>query len=178
MVKKSFDELNGSSVEEWCVKYIDNGVHEPLTDKRMKTVTAISVYHESVDDDVKVDEMIKNDLSMSIFMKRVDVFFDYTVSRSSLIFISMIVNSPAKAVMMAAYLQYKSKKLCISHFGIQDICYSVFPLGLPSEDSLHNAWNNQKVAPSDAGKSDNMLDYECFYESIKKSESDGANNKE
>lgn len=167
MSAKKLSELNESSVEEWCEKYIENGEWRALNKLESEQLASIILYEDKFDEDDEINDFIKNHFPLSVMNRRIEVVHTYTVSPSVMLMMGNFVSNPAIAVMMANYLQYKVSQLDTDFINV--LCFiEIFRKGYPIENSLQIAWDNQKVIPDSQMGSDNMLDYRLFSNSINK----------
>lgn len=101
-----------------------------------------------------------------LIAKRIECCFTYKIEDPRLIlFLAMISETPGKAVMYLAYLQYWCNKSGVQLLDLDTFCERIFPFVFPSDDDLHKLWDSQKVN-RDSGGSDNLLDYGTAYQSI------------
>lgn len=82
-----------------------------------------------------------------------------------IVFLAYLCETPGKAVMYLAYLQYRCKLKGIKHPTLEQFG-EMMPWGFPSNEDLKKVWDAQKVTRSGAQGSDNLLDYQTAYKSI------------
>lgn len=105
---------------------------------------------------------------MKLIEKRIEVCFDYEIlDPKLLLFLSIVSETPGKAVMYLTYLQYWANKNNIKKIDINIFCEKIFPNGFPSDKDLKGLWDSQKIHPKDHMGSDNLIDYKVPLESIR-----------
>lgn len=111
----------------------------------------------------------KQPFLMKIIKSRIWACFTFEIKEERLIlFLSVVAENPGTAIMYLWYLQYwacKNNKRIIT---FDDICMTIFPKGFPTEKSMQEIWDGQKIQRKrdDSMGSDNLVDYSSAGESI------------
>lgn len=96
--------------------------------------------------ELKDEEHFKDDFLAQVAVKRIEVM--KIVNVSNLFFnISLItfMNRVAVTVMLLWLANNYAKKINKNYLTIDDWC-QMFPLGVPTDDSLHKFWKSQKMS--------------------------------
>lgn len=134
----------------------------PVNGENMEILMKLLLYKNAFDD-IPDNE---KPFIYQLIEKRIKYCFTYKIEDPRLlIFLSLIAESPGKAVMYLAYLQYWCRKSGAQVLTLEIFCESIFPWGFPSDDDMHKLWDEQKVNRDSSG-SDNLLDYATAYQSI------------
>ncbi len=93
--------------------------------------------------------------------------FSFEVCDSTLTtFIALLCKNPGMVIMYLTYLQYECKKRNKPVLDWDEFAM-IFASGFPSDQDLHNLWDNTKVKRDPkTGGADNLLDYQSAMESI------------
>ena len=93
--------------------------------------------------------------------------FTFEMTEPLQLMIAQISGSAGNVIMYLTYLQYRAKKLDKRKLSIEDFA-NIFPMGFPTNKSLQDAWDSQKVNRSadNPNGSDNLLDYQESLQSI------------
>lgn len=150
-------EVEDSIESIFCKPLEENGIQTPLSGTQMKVLYLSLTLPEK-----EIDEMygkVEKDFPfIKILSDRLNLLNCQTDKRTR-IFVSLLCNTPGKAVMYAYYLAYKSKKHNLETIKIDDVCLNILPNGCFTEESLNDAWDSQKVNTKGNLGSDNLLDY-------------------
>ena len=124
-----------------------------MTEHEFESLLTVSVfYHRGKN----VSEEMKGNFIYQIMDKRIK-HFKIPVNDWLIVFISCIIDNPAKAVMWVYTLKQMYKQLQ-REINLTDFCeLRYFGLGIPEEEEYKRIWDLQKVKP-DYPKSDNALD--------------------
>jgi hypothetical protein len=106
------------------------------------------------------DEDDEVPFSVRMVIKSLDNRFTFKMSAPLQLFVSVIARSAGGIIMYLTYLQYRAKKLQKEELSFSDFA-DIFPKGFPSDKSLQDIWESQKVKRSEVNPhgSDNLLDY-------------------
>jgi hypothetical protein len=150
-------EIEDSVENIFCKPLENDGIQTPLSETQTKILyLALTLPENEINEMYKKVE--KDFPLIKILSDRLDTLNCQTDKRSR-IFISLLCDTPGKAVMYAYYLAYQSKKHNLDLLKIDDICLHILPNGCFTEESLHRAWDSQKVNTKGNPGSDNLLDY-------------------
>jgi hypothetical protein len=110
---------------------------------------------ESTEEDLKQEPF-----QLQILRGSIKNRFTVELSEPATLFVSLIISSAGEAIMYLTYIQYKAKKENIRRVTLESLCHW-FPIGFPTQDSLRDIWDSQKVKRPDdfTSGSDNLLDY-------------------
>lgn len=104
---------------------------------------------------------------IKLLRKSLENRFTFEMTEPLQLFVSLISKSAGNVIMYLTYLQYKAKSLNKKKLNIEDFS-TIFPNGIPTDDSLMSIWYSQKVKGSETNPngSDNLLDYQSASISI------------
>lgn len=95
-----------------------------------------------------------------VIEKRVNACCNYKINDVALIlFLDLISENPAVAVMYCWYLQYWAKKNNVKEIDLHIFCEKIFPMGFPSKTQWSTIWDSQKIQRENNAGSDNLVDY-------------------
>lgn len=163
---KTYKDLDEHSIERWA-KELDSQPKKSLTEEECEALVLCMSREKEIErpDDQLFDDLISGWNGVSIIHKRLQVH-SFTMTKASVIFCGMMVDSPGKAVMMLNYIQYKCCLHGIKHVDVNSLGLHVIPMGWFGEDVLKQAWDNQKYISED-GSLCNMLDDPEYMKSIR-----------
>lgn len=144
-------------VEKWAEWLDSQPKNTRLNNEQMNIFIAMSMKEEDVEKDSKALNIVasKQQNYASMFFNRVKSCHTYTISVAVAIFMSTLINRPGEAVIYSNYLQYKAYKMGKKKMTMRDIAF-IWPYGVFSQETLHQAWDRQKYAGCYAS---NLLDY-------------------
>jgi len=111
------------------------------------------------------EEFNEMPFSVQLAYKALNGRFSFKMSDSLVILVAVVGKSAGIIVMYLTYLQYRAKKMGKEELDIGDFVM-IFPDGFPTDDSLQDIWDSQKVDRGERGGSDNLLDYQFATQSI------------
>lgn len=128
-----------------------------MTEDEARVFVAMSLAERQAPEMPKdLGKLLDKNLGYQVFSKRLD-YFKIPVGWQLRVFIAGLCRNPAHAVMWAYTLallhKQKNGPLAIGDF------VEKFPAGVPTEDALNKAWDEQKRLVRPSGGSDNWLDY-------------------
>ena len=96
--------------------------------------------------------------------KRIDAYHTFTITDQRLLLIlTAVATTPGKAVLYLWYIQYWCYRNNVRELDLETFSQSVFPHGFPSDESLQEIWEGQKVNKPDTDGTGarivNLVDY-------------------
>jgi hypothetical protein len=148
----------------FCKPLDENGIRKGLDDSQMRILVTLLQLPKISIDEMYEDVKSKHSL-LAILEDRLN-HINCKIDKASRIFVSLACSTPGEIVMYTYYIAYAMKKGNIDDLSIERLCLDIFPVGLFSEDSLHEYWDKQKVNPGENMGGDNLLDYSKASESL------------
>lgn len=150
---------------------IENIICRPMDSLKKKKLTGddeMIFKIMGLNDRIPLDAISKSEKPYVIdFIEMKLQMFDYKVDDSRIIaLISQVSKSLGFCVLYLAYLQYLCKKKSINHLTFDLFC-DFFKDGFFTKEDLEKIWLEQKIERVDFNMSDNLIDYEAAYKSIK-----------
>lgn len=106
-------------------------------------------------------------IAYQIFTQRFFKTYNFSMDKRLLCFFSIIMDTPGKTVMYGTYLAYWAKKNNTKIITMDDFSIRIFPFGMPSEKSLSELWDKQKViVPQGTISTGNLLDFVVASQSL------------
>ena len=102
---------------------------------------------------VKADEKKISELE-----KRISQVHSFRTDDRVLLFLCFICKSAGVGIMYCWYIQFMSKQFDLKQITFEDFA-NIFKDGFPSDESLQQLWDSQKVKIESLTFSDNLLDY-------------------
>ena len=93
-----------------------------------------------------------------ILEKRISQVHSFRTDDRVLLFLCFICKSAGVGIMYCWYIQFMSKQFDLKQITFEDFA-NIFKDGFPSDESLQQLWDSQKVKIESLTFSDNLLDY-------------------
>ncbi len=158
------------AVEKLVCDKIRDAKKYPLSEEHMRLMLNMILLELSDGEmDKEISDLVKTQPMNKIITARF-ASLGYTIDDRTNVFLSYIVESPAMAVLYVYYLAYWASFADKNEITFHDFCEHIFPDGYPSEEDMHDIWNNQKIDRNGASMvpgTDNLVDYETASQSIK-----------
>lgn len=143
-------------IEKWAEWLDSQPKNTRLTKEQMNMFMAMTMNEAKVETDSEARSLIepKRQNFASMLYNRIENCHTYTISVAAAVFLSTLINKPGEAVIYTNYLQYKAFKMGKKRITMREVAL-IWPYGYFSEETLHQAWDRQKMAGCYAS---NMLD--------------------
>lgn len=141
-MEKTKVEYGPNSIEEIVCVPFDKVQRVPMT----KELTGMLIQMLMADPKPTKDVPEKEKPFLyALIEKRVKFAFQYKIDDARVILlISLVAKSPGTAVLYLWYLQYLAKRDKIEVISMDYFIETGFPFGFPTDESLHQIWDNQK----------------------------------
>jgi len=155
--------MKGTEIAEWAANLDINGDRCCMTSNNAEMFIQILMISKGPNAE-KFESSLEDNLGADKILKSRFEVFGYKISNTVTSLVCCLINtlSPGNLVMYANYLAYKCKINHWDELTADNICIDLFPCGGFTEESLTEAWKNQKV------NGVNLLDMADAGESIKK----------
>lgn len=156
-------KLKGTEIAEWAANLDTNGDRCRMTSNN--AIMFIQILTISMGPDAKnFESSLENNLGADKILKSRFETFGYKMSNTVTSLVCCLINtlSPGNLVMYANYLAYKCKVNNWDELTVDNICSDLFPYGGFTDESLNEAWQNQKIDGA------NLLDMSSAGKSIQK----------
>ena len=143
-------------IEKWAEWLDSQPKNTPLTNEQMDMFMAMTLNEAKVETDSDALKLIepRRQNFASMLYNRIKNCHTYTISVAAAAFLSTLTKRPGEVVIYTTFLQYKAFKMGKKRMTMREIAL-IWPFGFFSEETLHQAWDKQKMA---ACYGSNMLD--------------------
>lgn len=154
--------MKGTEIAEWAANLDTYGNRCPMNSDNSEMFIQILMISKSPDAK-EFESSLENNLGAEKILKSRFEVFGYKISNTATSLVCCLIDtlSPGNLVMYANYLAYKCKVNNWNELTIDNIV-DLFPLGGFTDESLNEAWQNQKIDGA------NLLDTLGAGESIQK----------
>lgn len=155
-------EIKENSIELWAIEAekLFKQDQNPMSDELSKTFITCCMSEQEMEQSEDIREKLsKKELGLcSVFYNRVKYCHTYEASIALCLFMGLASESFGEVTIYANYLQYQANKHNMKRIDMGFIGEKVFPMGLPSRETLNKVWDMQKVKRESDFDSDNLLD--------------------
>lgn len=152
--------LESDAAEKYFCKKFDKIKVHPLSDIITKYFIVCAMANDA-EVKIAIDEIKKANICYGIFKERINPTFKITVEDKVIMFLAVVVGSPAETIMYGTYISYVALKHNRKNIDFNFFAEEIFPFGFPSEESMMEMWDKQKLLkPDNTILSDNLLDYD------------------
>jgi len=157
MITQKEATTNGSAIENIVCKAIEKCDRVEMDKDLFETFIMLIM---AKDKKFEIPEKEKPFI-YQVIEKRIKHCYTFKTNDPRLImFLSALAVKPGTAILYLWYLQYWCKKNSVKEIDLDIFGTRIFPLGFPSEETMHKIWDSQKVNRDSAtGGSDNLVDY-------------------
>ena len=152
--------MKGTEIAEWAANLDTHGDRCCMNSNNAEMFIQILMISNSPNAK-EFESSLENNLGVDKILKSRFEVFGYKISNTVTSLVCCLINtlSPGNLVMYANYLAYKCKINNWDELTANNVCIDLFPFGGFTEESLNEAWQNQKIDGAnlldmfDAGKS-------------------------
>ena len=150
------EKIPHNGTEKWAEWLDSQSKNTRLNNEQMKMFMAMTMNEEKVETDSDALNLVapKQPNFASMLYNRIKSCHTYSISVAAAVFMSTLIKRPGESTIYANFLQYKSFKMGKKRITMREIAL-IWPFGFFSEETLHQAWDKQKMAGCYAS---NMLD--------------------
>lgn len=155
---------NENSIKEWAQAVDKMDRNTPLGYEGSHSFCSLVLGETEFESDPEFMEYLESMFMTKLIIKRITAIHSYTITKAAITFLGTISKTPAQAVMLMNYLQYKTNELGINNVDMEFLSMGrLFGHGLFSDQDLDKAWDMQKISYGFTG---NLLDHPEFGKTI------------
>lgn len=171
MVRREKINENTAVEEIFCKPFKALPSRELSKSEMQVLTTALLVEESPLEDPFRTINSEEKPFISALVESMLESRFTFQMSNPMIFFVSLLAKNAGGCVMYLTYLQYQAKLKEDRQITAKDFC-DIFPVGVPTEKSISDLWDRQKVERGERGlDSDNLLDYQTAMVSIQFTES-------
>ena len=155
-------KLSDKAIEEWCIELDKRPRNTPMSEEDCETFVRIVFNKDRFDSDSNMTDDMRKLQATGIILNRLPCF-DYKMTNSAILVLSLFVKSPGEIVQYLTWIQYRCFKDKKKTVDVNYLSTKLIPFGGFSEKDLSETWDLNKVDGLDG----NLLDHYEYMDSIR-----------